>query len=182
MAKWPSRVQEIVEEMAGYRDWYAAPDEDRRARTQAIAEQCCFELGDNWGHKRADPGRPPSADVFCTASPFEGWDWSVPGGIAQFPDSIDLTGQTFIKVDPINHLGVAEPPESEPPDPIELNEVWDAIEGLQAQINDVRNDIAEIHQAIGMVVAILQQPMKVTGQTGRSAYHSHSFTGEVKRG
>ena len=114
---WPLRVQEIVNLLAAGVP-HDAPDERRRATTRQIAQQCRFELGSNWGTKRADPGRPLSADVVCTQSPFVGWDWSVPGGIAQFPERIDLTGQTFVAVVPVNHLGTRSPaPDPSPPAP-----------------------------------------------------------------
>mgnify|MGYP001595229896 CR=1 FL=1 len=112
---WPPRVQEIVNLLAvGPDAAHSAEDEKRRAITRKIAEQCRLELGPNWGTKRADPGRPPSADVVSTQSPFIGWDWSVPGGVAQFPESIDLAGQTFVAVEPINHLAPAPVPAPEP--------------------------------------------------------------------
>ena len=61
---WPPRVQEIVDQLAAGVA-HSAPDEERRAVTQRIAEQARFELGPNWGTKRADPGRPLSTDVIA---------------------------------------------------------------------------------------------------------------------
>lgn len=107
---WPPRVQEIVDQLAAGVS-HSAPDDERREVTRKIAEQVRFELGPNWGWKRADPGRPLSTDVFAMRSPFIGWDWSVPSGIAQFPEAIDLAGQVFVEVEPRNHLGMT------PPDP-----------------------------------------------------------------
>ena len=114
---WPDRVQVIVNTLAAGIA-HTDPDEVRRAVTQKIAEQCRFEFGPNWGTKRADPGRPLSTDVVCTQSPFVGWDWSVPGGIAQFPESIDLTGQVFVVVSPVDHLGVVPPVPAPTPTPV----------------------------------------------------------------
>jgi hypothetical protein len=114
--KWPDRVQQIVNVLAAGVS-HSAPDEVRRATTEKIAQQCRFELGPNWGWKRADPGRPLSTDVFCTREPFVGWDWSIPSGVAEFPESVDLTGQVFVEVEPVNHLGTVPDPGTPPPDP-----------------------------------------------------------------
>ena len=153
MAKWPDRVQQIVDIMGYGRIWYNAPDEERRAQTRRIAEQCRFELGPNWGHKRADPGRPPSADVFCTQDPFVGWDWSIPEGVAKFPESINLAGQVFIEVEPINHIGTVPQPEPNPtPQPVDLAPVLAAIEALHT---DFRESFAAILATVDNIEAML---------------------------
>lgn len=154
MAKWPDRVQEIVDIMGYGRIWYNAPDEERRAQTRRIAEQCRFELGPNWGHKRADPGRPPSADVFCTQDPFIGWDWSIPDGVAKFPESINLAGQVFIEVEPINHIGAVPVPEPTPtpPPPVDLAPVLAAIDALHT---DFRESFAEVLATLDNIEARL---------------------------
>jgi hypothetical protein len=185
--KWPERVQTIVNKLAEGISHDAA-DEVRRATTRRIAEQCRFEFGPEWGHKRADPGRPPSADVFAhkTAEFFVGWDWSVPSGIAEFPESIDLSGQTFIDVEPINHLGGEPAPEPVPvPDPqfearlarleAAFAELWPRIinAGLVADAALGQSNVA---------LEELRKPLSIEGTIGRSLYHSHSFSGEVKRG
>lgn len=125
---WPARVQEIVDALAAGVP-HSAPDEVRREVTKRIAEQVRHELGPNWGWKRADPGRPLSTDVFATQFPFVGYDWSVPSGVAQFPTAIDLTGQVFVPVEPVNHLGLATRP---PPDvvnpPVDLSRLEDKID------------------------------------------------------
>src|SRR3990167_7431581 len=133
---WPDRVQVIVNTLAAGVA-HTDPDDVRRAVTQKIAEQCRFEFGPNWGTKRADPGRPLSTDVVCTQSPFVGWDWSVPGGIAQFPESIDLTGQVFVVVSPGDHLGVVPPvPAPSPPvaPPVDLAPVLAEIAELRVLV------------------------------------------------
>lgn len=117
--KYPARVQEIIDELARrHPDLVAGDDDARRALTRRFAEQARFELGPNWGTKRASPTRPLSADVICTQDPFVGWDTQIAGGIiAQFPDSIDLAGQVFVAVDPIDHLQAFVPPGEPVPTP-----------------------------------------------------------------
>lgn len=96
-------------------------DEARRSLTLKMAEQCAFELGDEWGAKRTAAGHPLSKDVvaFNGLGGFVGWDWQhgetrrplVP------PIFHRLEGQIFVPVTPRNHLGVEEPapmPEPEP--------------------------------------------------------------------
>jgi len=119
--KWPSRVQEIVSEIARRNSSLLIPDEEsRRKLTLMFAQQCRFELGSNWGTKRADSGRPLSKDTICTRNPFIGWDTQIGGSVitvAEFPDSVDLTGQVFVEVEPINHLEFEEEkPKEEKPD------------------------------------------------------------------
>lgn len=110
--KYPNRVQEIINELAAKHPELVTGDDDaRRQLTRLFAEQCRFELGSNWGTKRASETRPLSADVVCTQNPFVGWDTQLAGGvIAQFPDSIDLTGQVFVPVDPVKHIPVETGP------------------------------------------------------------------------
>jgi hypothetical protein len=114
--KYPARVQQIIDELARKNpDLVAGDDEARRRLTMLFAQQARFELGPNWGTKRASPTRPLSADAICTQDPFVGWDTQIAGGvIAQFPESIDLAGQVFVPVDPVDHLRTSTPPVSEP--------------------------------------------------------------------
>ena len=140
---WPDRVQQIVNQLALGVE-HDAPDEQRRAITQKIAEQCRFELGPNWGWKRADPGRPLSTDVFCTKEPFIGWDWSIPSGIASFPSSIDLTGQVFVTVQPVNHLDI---PDTVPTRPTPGTPDLEArLKAIEAELALVRLSLAKLHE------------------------------------
>ena len=161
--QWPPRVQEIVDALAqGVA--HSAPDDVRRATTEKIAQQCRFELGPNWGWKRADPGRPLSTDVFCTREPFVGWDWSIPSGIATFPESIDLTGQVFVEVEPVNHLGIVPAPGPIAPNPgtitiVDLAEVTDivreAMRPLMTDVTSARVEIAALTATVGMLSQLL---------------------------
>ncbi len=170
MAKWPERVQQVVETLAAGVA-HDAPDEVRRATTRKIAEQCRYELGPNWGTKRADPGRPPSADVVCTSAPFEGWDWSVPGGVASYPDSMDLAGQVFIVVEPKDHIGVGPvvPKPDIPPVPsFDLAPLIARIETLE--------------KAVLLLAEQASKPRRAVGRTGTNFYHSHPIDVEIING
>lgn len=147
--KWPDRVQAIVEALAAaHRDLQFGDDVARRRLTMLFAEQCCFELGSNWGTKRADPGRPLSADVICTRDPFVGWDTQIAGGvIAQFPESIDLAGQVFVPVEPANHLGAGEPA-SPPPASADLAARLEAIEQILARMDGALATQAQLLAAL----------------------------------
>jgi hypothetical protein len=146
---YPTRVQEIVDALASrHPDLVHGDDEQRRQLTGLIAEQVRFELGPNWGRKRADPGRPISVDVICTQVPFVGWDIQIAGGvIAHFPDAIDLTGQVFVPVEPVDHLGVGQPqpnPEPQPvpvPQPIDLQPLLEAVAGLLAKLEQQHQEV-----------------------------------------
>lgn len=139
---WPLRVQEIVNVLAAGVG-HIAPDDLRRATTMRIAEQCRFELGSNWGTKRYTWTHPLSTDVICTQSPLVGWDWSVPAGIAQFPESIDLRGQIFVPVDPVDHLGAPPGPVPLPPAPSsDLTQVLNELSALKSLLIPRLDDLA----------------------------------------
>lgn len=108
--QWPNRVQDILDALAAKFPELTnrSNDESRREFTMRFAQQCRFELGPSWGTKRAAQDRPLSADVICQQTingAFVGWDWSVPTGIARFPESMDLIGQIFVPVVPFDFLG-----------------------------------------------------------------------------
>lgn len=189
--KWPARVQQIVDTLAAGIA-HSAPDEERRAATQKIAEQCRFELGPKWGWKRADPGRPLSTDVFCTREPFVGWDWSVPDGVAQFPESIDLAGQVFVEVEPKNHLGGEPLPGEVPPNPgtpqPELGELTARVKALELRvdaqqelIDEQGRQLKELWLRVARAETEIAQPLKVIGRTGDKYAHSHPVNLDVVR-
>ncbi len=135
--KIPDAVYDVFERLLAK---FGVPltDPDGRAWIRRFAEQLSFSFpGAGYGHKSADPNRPPSADVVAQQHPtlgLIGWDMftslgsttpegaPIPPGIAaRGVESIPLPGQSFIPVSPVNHLGAAppqEPPEDPPqPDP-----------------------------------------------------------------
>ncbi len=89
--------------------------------THRFAQQFRFAYGATWGHKRADPGRPLSSDViaFWDGRQCLGYDVIVNAGVPgqtlnANPDPIDLTGQTFVVVEPVDHLGGTPGPSPDP--------------------------------------------------------------------
>ena len=159
---WPARVQEIVEALAAGVP-HSAPDEERRAVTQRIAEQVRYELGPNWGWKRADPGRPLSTDVIATQFPFVGYDWSVPSGIARFPAQIDLTGQVFVPVEPRNHLALPDVGTNEPdPGRTEPDGTNDgSIDVLVSLMGDVQAEITSMRGELATKADVARVEQKI---------------------
>jgi len=100
-------------------------DASWRMWTGQVARQFCHSCGPAWGHKRADPNRPLSADCIAYKSQagFAGFDLrnGATGQLVTQPGAIDLTGQTFVPVEPVDYLGdtvPVEPPIVPPtPDP-----------------------------------------------------------------
>lgn len=110
----------------------AGPDIEEACRQWSLgcAQQCAFSHpNQGWGTKRADLGRPISKDTIANNQIEAGklliWDLVTGAGTGQgrfvgdVADSQDATGQTYVPVDPVNHLPVVEPPTPPlpPPDP-----------------------------------------------------------------
>lgn len=121
---WTSAHQSLLETFASLFPIPPAPNNDEACRdwTRRVAEQFAFTFpGEGWGHKRADSGRPPSTDVIATRSPFLGYDLILNQGAAaqrlnDNPTALNLAGQTYIDVTPVNHIGgVVVPPPVDPP-------------------------------------------------------------------
>lgn len=121
----PGRVVEIVRALyEANKNLALGSDEDRRALTIKINEQIAFELGSQWGAKRADSGRPISKDAiaFNAAPDLFIWDWQ--DGTTRGPSSFMAAGvpgknvgegqpegpQVFVPVSPTNHLGAVPAP------------------------------------------------------------------------
>lgn len=159
----PDRVVEICRALWS-RDLAEGDDDARRALTRLIAEQVAFELGPQWGTKRADPGRPPSKDAVAYqlvavrdgqvvgTTGLLAWDWQNgttrevnPAGEMQ-----DITGQVFIPVAPTNHLGESgAPPEVPPPvTPPEdvLGQILARLSAAEKALADIK-DVAEENAA-----------------------------------
>jgi len=98
-----------------------ATDDEARIWTHFLCEQLAYSFpGEGWGHKSASPTRPHSADCIAIKTPFIGWDVVVAAGSAAAAldlggESIDLTGQTFEPVSPVNWIGDTPPPDPLPP-------------------------------------------------------------------
>ncbi len=99
-------------------------EDDCRTWVHRLAEQFRFAYGPGWGHKRADPYRPLSSDVMAyqEAAVFVGYDVILNAGtpdrrLVTDGDSLDLTGQVFVPVEPVDHLGGTVPVPTPEPTP-----------------------------------------------------------------
>lgn len=140
-------------------------DDQRRALTRKIAEQTCFELGNHWGTKRADPTRPPSKDAiaYLDGTTLYSFDWQ--NGATREPnppgEMENITGQVFIPVDPINHLSVVQPDPGvilpspgTPEDPVIP---FDTMLTMLAAINDIVTALLESQRMIDARLAAIEQ-------------------------
>ena len=152
----------------------AGPGQDDacRAWTRRLAEQFAFEFpAEGWGHKSGDPTRPPSTDVIATRRPFVGFDvignqgtegWTL---IAN-PGRIDLTGQTFIEVTPVDHLGTGGSSGGGTPTPppaagLAADQVRAVVRAellrVESELAWVRGCLQETTRALGEMRALLEQ-------------------------
>jgi hypothetical protein len=119
-----------------------------RAWCRALAEQVQFETGDaRWGVKNAGGSRPQSKDSLAFNGP-RLINYDLLGGVGTGHPSLvgqpageDITGQTFMPVTGVDHLGGAPPPRpvpvpGQPPPPsVDLSPVLDLLHDLQARIH-----------------------------------------------
>lgn len=120
----PDKVQRIVDALYAQHKALADGDDDqRRSLAGMIAEQARFEMGPDWGWKRAGEGRPPSKDAIAFKGGPELIGWDLFNGSTRAPnrnpESMSLAGQIFIDVAPINHLGNVSVPPPPPADPVD---------------------------------------------------------------
>lgn len=119
-----------------------------------LAEQVKFSTADpNWGVKRADGGRPQSKDSITYNAGSAIWNFDMLTGVGtgsptlvRWPEGVDITGQTFMPVNAINHLADQGTP-SEPPPPSQQP---------PAQGKDFGPEIAELRQQIADLNAQLK--------------------------
>lgn len=132
-------------------------DERRREWTHQLAEQFRFTYGPAWGHKSAGAGRPHSADVLAyqDGATFIGFDTQNgtvdPPTLVDDPDPIDLTGQVFEPVEPVDYLaaGGPEPDPDEGPIRLEVDfPIEPFLERLDAVAVLLRSIEAELKQGI----------------------------------
>lgn len=186
----PDGVQSIVEALYLRHTALAhGHDEQRRHLTQLIVEQTVFSFpGQGWGWKSADPNRPPSKDAIAKKDgarllAFDLFDGGTRKPI-QRPDAIDITGQHFIPIIGVNHLGGVKPdpvepdPVKPPPDPVDLSPF---LARLTAVENALRRDNAILLRAVESIEALKAKPdpvapsYRVVGSTSRNLGHSHSL-------
>lgn len=133
-------------------------EDKARGWVLGLAEQVRFETGDaRWGVKNAGGGRPQSKDSLTFNGPrlvnydmLSGVGTGHPVLVGQ-PGGEDITGQTFIPVFPVDHLGSGaghtEPiptpssPQALPPvaaPPVDFKPIVDAIAALAKDIADIK--------------------------------------------
>lgn len=123
LMKWTGRIQEILNTFAAMHPLWINDDSGpaptpRFRLNERFAQQVCFEFGNSYGLKRADPGRPVSSETLAYQSNGKlfGWSWENQhnGTVDQFPESEDLAGQVFVPVAPVDWFS-GETPKPEPP-------------------------------------------------------------------
>ncbi len=152
----PARVKEIVQALYERNVVLAEGDDDqRRALILKIAQQVAFELGSQWGTKRAAASNPPSKDALAHFDGVTLYGADCFDGTTRKPSVPDvmgaLPGQQFIAVTATNHLaGVVIPPT--PPLPADASFGASAaalerrfaalvvvVETLKAEVAELRN-------------------------------------------
>jgi hypothetical protein len=190
----PESVQAIVNVLYGQNVALARGDDDqRRVLTKLIVEQVVFaHPGQGYGWKAASETRPPSKDGIARQvnGQLIGWDL-FNGGTRepnQRPESIDLTGQWFIQVAGVDHLGIGPtplPPVTAPPPSDDLATLRAELARLTAQVADHTGQIASLTVRMYQqeVKPVTIPKLKVTGRTTTAALtwkpHSHEIDLEV---
>jgi hypothetical protein len=129
----PERLQEIVEALyeRNLKLAHSNNDDDRRILARMIAEQACFELGDEWGWKsNHGVGISPAKDAIAKRlGPVRLNErqalliWDLFNGSTRKPNERPLSmpehesNQFFIPVEPVNHLAVVPFPKPLPQEP-----------------------------------------------------------------
>ena len=178
----PARVETV------YRELYAlnmelahGDDEARRALTRAIAEQVRYELGPQWGTKRADATRPISKDSIAFQSVtgvLFSFDWQ--NGQTREPNPAgemeNITGQVFVEVDPINHLGSKPPAPPPMPTPPDIDQLYRRIDALEITIDALEmtvEDLAKVINIQSKQLQLLSTPRII--ETNRVWGHTHKI-------
>lgn len=149
----PPRIREIVQELYARNVHLAEGTDDERRQLQTlICEQARYELGPQYGAKKADSGRPRSkdaiafldGDVLYAADCFNGSTRkpSVPGEFTEIP------GQVFDPVQAIDHLGHVTVPTTGTPVPSSPSSPGAAIDAalvaLKAECEGLRARLAAV--------------------------------------
>jgi hypothetical protein len=189
----PDQAQDIVVALYNrHKDLAHGDDDQRRALTQKIAEQVRFNLGAEWGWKKA--GGPPSKDSIAKREGAVIHGFDLFNGATREPNdrpmSVDISAQTFIEVATVNHLGVTSEPNPDPKPDTELVKRLEAAEQAIASLrNDLRNFVNTTAQAVtqindlalGLAEAVEelktapQRRFRIKGTTKKSAFHVHDI-------
>lgn len=168
-----------------------------------LAEQIRFETNDpRWGVKNAGGGRPQSKDSITFNGPrLLNYDLLTGVGTGRpalaSPAGEDITGQTFMPVQPVNHLAGDVPPIDKPPvdKPSGLDEaavkriVAEAVDAAKAEQRAALAKLSERIDglkpedpaALKVAIAVELQNYEVSGGTSRSYGHGHTVKLGISR-
>lgn len=151
----------IVALHARHPDLSNGNDDQRRQLTRMMAEQSAFIMGLAWGTKAQSPTHPQSKDQIAhriSPTEFDVWDWQ--NGTTRevqvhpnSPPNERVTGQFFIAVSPINHLGSTPIPTPPPDDKLDH-----IIENQMAITQSQTAIIRALDNLAGEVNALVDRP------------------------
>jgi hypothetical protein len=182
MATWGDAHTRLLEACAA-RFGIPLTDDEGRAWTRKVAEQFAFSFpAEGWGHKDAGGSRPPSSDVIATRTPFRGYDLlgglgavdtagrPIPPTLITSPGAIDLAGQHFIEVTPIDHLdagGGSGGAGTTPPLPMDLAKLTaavvatgEAVTTLAAAMREARTSLVGLEQSLAALRVEVNDPTR----------------------
>lgn len=158
-------------------------DDKARDWTRELAEQFVFSFpNEGWGHKSGGGSRPPSTDVIARqcCGGFWGYDLILNQGIPSQsliprPGVLNLAGQAFITVSPVNHLGssttvppVVIPPITQPP--VNLTPILERLSVLEKQVSEQLNLISNLTTKIAQLdsnhISLVEFTHKTFGDFG----------------
>lgn len=158
----PEPAKAIIRAMGDkYPELRKGTDDDRRAFTMRTAEQIRFTCGPAYGTKRADPGRPPSKDAIAfkpDSATLVSWDIINGSSRDVIVDSAaeDITGQTFMEVNPVDHLGVVVPPGTPPPAQPSggtLADIWGFCQAAAGSMDVGHASLRSMHEKLDALAA-----------------------------
>jgi hypothetical protein len=182
--EWPARGHAIALGIyQTHRALFEGDDDTRRAAMRLIAEQVCYELGPDWGLKSAGPGRPQGpSQIAYRGGPIligfrildgDGSVTGVPNSPIPHPPMQSFEGQTFIDVEPIDHLGTSVeippirpmPPPNPAPYPTADPLVKD-VAALMARIDALEQRVADLTMTTAHTLKTLQTRRYVAQKFG----------------
>lgn len=183
--KYPARVQVIANALFDLNTALVqGNDDERRAYAQKLAEQVCFELGPQWGMKRADKNRPLSKDTlaFNGLDQLHGWDMvnGTSRTINQFPEEVpphEMVEQVFVPVSPVNHLGAPQSPQAPEPQPQPEPAPQPAPQPASCQCQftpcdsePLRRELAQTKAAVNILIAQVEQLQDIVKAVAQRTY------------
>jgi hypothetical protein len=159
----PARADEVIKTLYSQNKSLAnGTEDDRRTLTRMMAEQICFDLGKVWGTKASSSQAPPSKDGIAykiSTGVMDVFDWqngttrepqTYPGMAPQYPN---VTGQYFIEVTPVDHLGgggsTPTPPDNDLEERVATLEAQVAALTAQAQVYPYKTGLRSVQSKAG---------------------------------